>query len=106
MKRFKLADFKKGWVIGDFEPSIARTKDFEVTIRKYIKGDLEAEHIHKLANEITIITSGKFRMGDQTLTEGDIIWKEPREPSDFECFEDGWITVIKMPSVPNDKYLV
>ena len=106
MKLFKLSDYKKGWLVGDFEPSIMRTKAFEVTVRKYQKGDLEPEHVHKIASEITIITSGLFRMGDVSLREGDIIQKEPGESANFECLEDGWITVLKVPSVPGDKYLV
>ena len=59
MKKYNLEDFKLGWLIGNFEPSILRTDKFEVSIKKYNKGDYEKAHFHKLANEITIITVGK-----------------------------------------------
>ena len=48
-----------GWFVGDFEPSVIRTKDFEVAVKKYKAGDKEARHIHKVATELTVIISGK-----------------------------------------------
>ena len=40
MKKYNLEDFKLGWIIGNFEPSILRTDQFEVSIKKYKKTDL------------------------------------------------------------------
>ena len=34
MKKYKLSEFKDGWIVGNFEPSILKTKDFEVAIVK------------------------------------------------------------------------
>lgn len=106
MKRYKLDQFTRGWVVGDFEPNIIRTKDFEVMVRYYKKGDKEAKHLHKIADEITIIVSGVFLMNGERLTAGDIIHLFPGDPTDFECLEDGANTVIKRPSVMGDKYLI
>ncbi len=106
MKKFKLENFTRGWVVGDFEPNIIRSKDFEVMVRYYKKGDKEAQHVHKLADEITIIVSGKFLMNGEYLEAGDIIHLSPNDPTDFECLEDGANTVIKTPSVMGDKYLI
>ena len=106
MKKYKLENFTRGWVVGDFEPNIIRTKDFEVMVRYYKKGDKEAKHVHKLADEITIIVSGKFIMNGELLEAGDIIHLSPNDPTDFECLEDGANTVIKTPSVMGDKYLI
>lgn len=106
MKKYKLENFTRGWVVGDFDPSIIRSKDFEVMVRYYKKGDVEAKHVHKLADEITIIVSGKFLMNGELLEAGDIIHLFPGDPTDFECLEDGSNTVIKTPSVMGDKYLV
>ena len=33
MDTFKLEDFTKGWLVGDFEPSLIRSKDIEVAVR-------------------------------------------------------------------------
>lgn len=106
MKRYSLKDFTRGWIIGDFEPSIVRTKDFEFMVRYYKAGDKEKKHVHKIADEITVIINGIFKMNGQQLEAGDIIHLAPNEPVDFECIEDGANAVIKQPSVAGDKYLV
>lgn len=106
MEILKLKDFVKGWVVGDFEPSIIRTKEFEVSVRNYKIGDSEVAHVHKVATEITIITSGVFEMNGQHLGAGDIAVLKPGQSSDFKCIESGSNTIIKMPSVIGDKYLV
>lgn len=106
MEKHQLKDFTRGWIIGDFDPSIMRTKDFELMIRHYKTGDTEQKHVHKIADEITVIVSGTFKMNGEILTAGDIVHLAPGEPADFECIEDGATTVIKTPSVIGDKYLV
>ncbi|OCG61276.1 hypothetical protein A9G42_03910 [Gilliamella sp. Nev6-6] len=106
MKIAKLDDMTKGWFIGNFEPSIYKTNDVEVAVKKYNKGDYEEEHYHKIATEYTVILSGKVRMNGIEYSSGDIIVIEPREATDFECLEDGTINVVvKLPGANNDKYL-
>ena len=39
MKVSKLSDYTRGWIIGDFEPSILKTKDFEVAVFNHSKGE-------------------------------------------------------------------
>ena len=41
MKFFQLSDFKRGWLIGDFDPAIVKTKNFEFGVKMYKKGDCE-----------------------------------------------------------------
>ena len=106
MKKYKLSDFTRGWIVGDFEPTIIPTENFEFMVRDYKKGDKEARHVHKKADEISVIISGTFRMNDEILHKGDIIHLEPGISADFECLEDGFNAVIKTPSVKGDKYLV
>ncbi len=106
MKIQRLENFTKGWVVGDFDPSIIKTKDFEFMVRYYKTGDTEAKHVHKIAEEITVIVSGKFRMNDKIVTAGDAVHLMPGEATDFECIEDGSNAVVKIPSVLGDKYIV
>jgi len=106
MKVRKLDEFTKGWVVGDFDPSIIKTKEFEVSVRDYKAGDDEAEHVHKIATEITIINSGVCEMNGKRLEKGDIMVLEPGESAWFKCIEDASTTVIKTPSVIGDKYFV
>ncbi len=104
MTKHRLEDFTRGWLIGDFEPNIIRTKDFELMVRYYKTGDKEARHVHKAADEVTVIVSGTFKMNGETLGPGDVVHLAPGEPADFECLEDGANAVIKTPSVMGDKY--
>tara|TARA_R110002110_G_scaffold13396_1_gene64076 strand:+ start:1190 stop:1501 length:312 start_codon:yes stop_codon:yes gene_type:complete len=95
-----------GWFVGDFEPSVIRTKDFEVAVKKYKAGDKEARHIHKVATELTVIISGKVLMNSQEYDEGSIIQISPNTSSDFEAIEDTVTVVVKTPSVAGDKYVL
>ena len=106
MKKHRIEDFTRGWVIGDFEPSLYKTKDFEVSISFVEKGYVGARHIHKLADEIHIVTSGKFKLDEDVFVVGDIVYISAGEFSGFECLESGSTTTIKTSSVKGDKYLV
>jgi quercetin dioxygenase-like cupin family protein len=106
MKKYRLDQFTRGWFIGDFEPSIFRTKHFEIMVRSYKKGDSEAKHVHKKADEITVIVSGTFKINGDIVKAGDICHLSPGEPAEFECMEDGANMVVKMPSVVGDKYVL
>lgn len=106
MEIHKLTDFKRGWLVGDFEPNIIRTKDFEFMVREYKTGESEQKHVHNQANEITVVVSGVFKMNDVELKAGDVVHLKPGAPADFVCLEDGATAVVKTPSVIGDKYLV
>lgn len=106
MKTSKLCDTYRGWVIGDFEPSIFRTKNFEVGILKHHKGEKWPAHYHKIATEYNILVSGKMRLCDQELESGDIFILEPMEIADPIFYEDCVIVCVKVPSDTRDKHLV
>jgi mannose-6-phosphate isomerase-like protein (cupin superfamily) len=106
MKVSKLKDMFRGWVVGNFEPSLHKTDDFEVAVKNYKVGDKEEKHYHKIATEITVIVSGMVLMNGVTYNGGDIITIEPGYATDFEALTDVSTTVIKFPCVKNDKYIV
>jgi len=106
MKKFNLTDFKKGWMVGDFEPTIIKTKDFEFGVKFYKKGDIDQTHLHKVSNEITVIVSGLFSMNEERLSVGDVVLIEKNEVVTSACIEDGAIAVIKTPSVIGDKFII
>ena len=106
MKKYKIENFTRGWVIGDFEPSLLKTKDFELSICLVEKGYQGEKHIHKIAEEIVFITSGRFRLGEDILETGDIVYISPGDVSGFECLEKGGMTTLKVPCVKGDKYLI
>ena len=96
----------RGWFVGDFEPNVVKTKDFEVGIKTYKAGDYEEEHFHKIGTEITVILDGEARMKGSVYKHGDIITIPPMESTDFEALTDVKTVVVKIPSARNDKFIV
>lgn len=105
MKSSRLEDMKRGWFIGNFEPSLFKTNDVEVAFKQYKKGDTEEAHYHRMATEFTVVVSGKIRMFDRIWGRGDIIIAEPFDCTSFEALEDCENIVVKIPGANNDKYL-
>lgn len=91
--------------MGNFSPTLLRTEDVEVAVKKYKAGDRETWHYHKVATEITCIISGEVRMAGKNLRAGDVIILEPGEGSEFEAITDAVNVVVKHPGALNDKYL-
>lgn len=105
MRIAKLNDMVRGWFVGDFEPTVLGTKDFEVGVKNYISGAKEDRHHHKIATEITLILSGRVLMNGNEFSSGDIVILEPNECTDFEALVDTVTVIIKVPGATNDKYL-
>lgn len=106
MEVFSLKEMKKGWFVGNFEPSIFKTEKVEVAVKEYKAGDYEKEHYHKIAKEITVIISGEVMMNNKKMEKGDIVVLEPFESSDFKAVTDSINVVVKIPGKNNDKYLL
>jgi len=106
MNKHNIQDFVRGWLVGDFEPSLVKLKDIEVAIQFYKAGDQESEHVHKIAREITVIAYGRVTMSGVEYVKGDIVDIPPGIPTDFVALEDTATVVIKTPSVPSDKHLM
>ncbi len=100
----KIEDFKKGWFVGNFEPSLIKTNDVEVAVKSYKAGDSENEHYHKIATEITVVNEGVIKMNGIEYVEGDIIKVYANESVKFESITNAVCTVVKYPGANNDKY--
>jgi len=107
MKIFNIETMTGGWFIGNFSPSIFKTKNFEVGIHEYKKGYVSPDkgHYHKIATEINYISYGKIQIDQKILSKGDIFMYEPYEKSYVTFLEDTQLFIIKIPSVPGDKYI-
>lgn len=104
MKVEHLDEFTKGWFVGNFSPSLYKTNDVEVAIKKYHGGEKEGAHYHKIATEITVIISGTVKMNGVVYHEGDIVVMEPGDITDFEAISDVVNVVVKIPGANFDKY--
>ena len=105
MEENNLRNFVKGWFIGNFEPTLDPTSDFEIAIKRYKAGDEEEEHTHKIATEYTVIISGQVEMNGIQYIQDDIIIMHPGYSTNFKCIIDAVTVVVKTPSVKNDKYV-
>ena len=104
MKISNLKKMTKGWFIGDFDPTLYKTNECEVALKRYSAGDYEEKHFHKIATEITVIVSGDVKMFDKDFHEGDIIIVEPGEATDFIALTNSVNVVVKIPGACKDKY--
>ena len=102
----RIEDFTRGWLMGDFEPSLVRTKDFEVGILTHKKDEIWPKHYHKLADEYNVLVKGKMSVNGIELNTGDVFVIEKGEVSEPKFLEDCTVLVIKVPSVIGDKYEV
>lgn len=105
MRTAKLKDMKKGWFIGNFEPTLLKTNDCEVAVKEYKAGDYEEKHYHRIATEFTLVLDGTIRMFGQEFEAGDIIVAEPGDATDFSALTDARNVVVKIPGANNDKYI-
>lgn len=102
----RIDDFFKGWIVGDFKPSLHKNSEFEVAVKFFKQGEIETSHKQLIATEITVVIEGEIRLGGSTFKRGDIISIPPNEVAAFESLTDSSLVCIKFPSLPNDKVVV
>lgn len=100
----KIQKYTRGWIVGDFEPSVHKTESFEVGVVSHKKDEVWPAHYHKKSREINVLISGKMKIHDRDIFEGDIFILEPWEIADPVFLEDCKVLVIRTASVKGDKY--
>lgn len=103
MKTKTINEFIGGWFVGDFEPNVYRTKEFEVGYKYFFKGEKIDAHYHT-AVEINYLSHGKMFVNGVVVNAGEIFIIEPYEMVYPEYLDDCEIVVIKIPSKINDKF--
>ena len=104
MKILKLKDYTRGWFIGNFEPSLLKTDQFEISVQHYKKNEFVQPHTHKISTEYNVLISGLMTIQGKDLKAGDIFILEPNEITDPVYHEECTIVIIKIPCVIGDKY--
>lgn len=104
MKLSKINQFKNGWIVGDFTPSLFISDQVDIGILNCEKGHVADGHYHKLHTEYNVIIYGKAKINNLILSEGDIFVYEPYDKSHVEYLEDTKLLVIKTPATKNDKF--
>lgn len=102
-----LKDFHRGWFIGNFEPSLVRTEDFEIAVQEHKKGDIIDPHYQLTATEYNCVLFGSILVNNTILSKGDFFIFKPMEPCNIKIIEDVTILCVKMPSAgPADKVVI
>ena len=117
MKKDNIKNYKRGWILGVFDPVIFNIVDNyetyekapEIGVQFYHAGDSHDYHYHKLVTEWNVIAKGKcvFRTPNEDieLVEGDILVIEPNEPAQLFAISDCCVVCLKNDSVSGDKYI-
>lgn len=106
----KIDNYKnyRNWIIGNFEPSLLKTEDFEIAVFNIKKGEKSDRHYHSKSVELNIIISGECLVNcsgiKHKLKAGDIFCFPPKVKSDVHYTSDTVLIVIKTPSIPGDKH--
>ncbi len=106
MKRYNIREMVNGWMVGDFDPAILKTKNFEVGYHTYKKNAPTQNHYHKTSTEINLVVKGDVEINGERFTSGDIFVLEPYMISISKFYKDTELVVIRDNSNPSDKYLV
>lgn len=99
-----LGEFKGGWFVGDFSPTLFPAQAVEIAVKYYKAGDFEAAHVHRVATEFTVITSGRVRMNGIEIGPGTVVRVPPGCATDFSALTDVCTAVVKLPCVRGDKF--
>jgi quercetin dioxygenase-like cupin family protein len=102
----RIEDFTRGWIIGNFDPSLLKTDKFEVGLLRHKAGEAWPKHYHKVGTEYNVLVNGKMIIQDKELNSGDVFVFTPGEIADPIFLEDCTVLVVKVPSLPGDKYEV
>ena len=104
MKQSNINNFKGGWFVGNFDPSIFKNPFFEVAHHKHEKGCETFPQYHKVTQELNYIIKGELMVSGKHLKTGDMWIYEANEISDVEFLEDSELMIVRWPSIPSDKY--
>lgn len=102
----RLSSMKRGWFIGDFDPSVFRSPAFEVGILTHSRGEIWPTHYHKIATEYNVLLSGSMTINGYQISVNDIFILEPGEVASPVFLTDCVVLCVKVPSLPSDKYIV
>ena len=104
VKQSRIESMTRGWLIGDFTPSILKTSQFEVGYLSHKKGEIWPAHVHNDANEYNVLIRGRMQVNNEIIEQGTIFIIQKGMLTKAVFFEDCEVLCIKCPSKPSDKY--
>jgi hypothetical protein len=103
MKVGSVYDFLDGWIVGNFVPSLLKTDQIEVALKRFKAGDQHPCNFQMRSTEVTLVVEGRVELNGIVLGRDEYLRLEPREHASFRALEDSTLVAIKFPSIPDDK---
>lgn len=97
-------DFLRGWIVGNFEPSLLKFDNIELAIKRYDSGYKDGAYYHKNSTTYMVVIEGVLKLNSTIYKKDDIVEIKTWETITMECIENVTAVVIKTPYVANDKY--
>ena len=101
-----IEEYMRGWLIGNFEPAIVKTRDYEIGILTHAAGEQWGFHYHQHCKEINILLSGHFLLNNIPISTGTVFIINKNVIACPKFLETCKILCIKIPSVPGDKTII
>lgn len=106
VRRYCFDEMRDGWFVGNFAPTAYRTAAAEVCFKFHPKGEMWPTHYHAVATEINLLIRGTMRINGAVFQGRDIFVVDPGEVIAPEFLSDCEVIVVKIPSLPHDKYVL
>jgi dTDP-glucose pyrophosphorylase len=103
---YECNDFVRGWFMGDFTPSICKTKEFEIGYLHHKKNERWDYHYHKESTEYNILIKGEMLINNIIMKENDLFVIQKNQIACPQFLQDCRVLCIKIPHVKNDKYCI
>lgn len=99
-------EYVRGWLIGDFEPSIEKNKDIELGYLFHEKDSIWDYHYHKESKEINILINGSMIINNIKYNKNELFIIDKNIISCPQFIENCDVLCIKIPSKSKDKYII
>lgn len=104
--KIDISQYTRGWLIGDFIPSIEINKEAEIAYLQHEKMSKWDYHYHKESIEINILVKGKEEINGVIYKESDLFIIDKNIIACPVFLDNCDIICIKIPSVTKDKYII
>lgn len=106
IEKYNIKDMFRGWFIGNFEPSVYKTNNFEVGYLLHKKGEMWDVHYHEYTTEINLLIEGKMILNNIEINKNEIFIINKNNIAAPIFLEDCYIICIKVPSIIGDKIII
>jgi UDP-N-acetylglucosamine diphosphorylase / glucose-1-phosphate thymidylyltransferase / UDP-N-acetylgalactosamine diphosphorylase / glucosamine-1-phosphate N-acetyltransferase / galactosamine-1-phosphate N-acetyltransferase len=100
---YNSSDFIRHWIVGDFKPSIFKTKQFEIGLPTHKKGEKWDFHYHENIDEINVLLEGNITINNKPIHRGDIFYIQRNQLTCPNFLESSRFLCIKNTSIIGDK---